>query len=387
MSLRRALILMPFAAAVAYQGVRWWTVTQFYRIDFSVYYYAVDSGEANLYDYRFVRSGLQFNYPPFAAVMLKPLTWLSYESAEYIWFLSSLACVAGFAWCVADELRVERGALRSAALCFLVVMVPVTLTLRLGQINAIVALLVLLDVRSMSRRNRWAGVGTGLAAALKVTPGFIIVVLLACRRFREAAAAVAAFGATVALSLLLYPQATWRYWTSILWDSSRVGDVETTFNQRQPDGFVADFSNSLRRPVAWLPGDRETHAALWVAASVIVTMLAIVGARRAFAKRDVFLAITLASVAGYLVSPITWAHHLFFAGPAVLLVLGERRSLYRSVWALIGAVVLIDPFEGGEGSYVSLARIGFLLAFVVAAATPRMNLARTRCRENPSVAH
>lgn len=378
---RQLLFALPFAVALAYQAGRWWTVTQFYRIDFSVYYWAVKSGGGSLYDYRFPRDDFRFNYPPFAALLLKPLTLLSYDIAEYVWFVTALAATGAFAWFAARRAAPRSGALEALAPAFLMLMVPVMLTLRLGQINSLVAILIFADVVLFSRGSRYAGLGTGLAAALKITPAFIAVAFFCGGRRRAAYVATAVFAATVALSLAFYPSATWRYFTGILWDTRRVGRVETSFNQRQPDGFAADFSNALRRPISWLPGSSAAHTAIWIALGAAVAALALVRARRAFAAHDYLAGVAIAACAGYLLSPITWAHHLYFAGPAAVMFAAAGGARNRMV-GLAGAFVLLDPVEGGEGSYLSLARIGFLLAVVTI--MPHTTRARTRYTETPS---
>src|SRR6478735_8711672 len=55
---------------------------------------------------------------------------------------------------------------------------PVWTTLRYGQINLLIAVAVLWD---LTRRegSRWAGLGIGLATAVKLTPGLFVVLLLA----------------------------------------------------------------------------------------------------------------------------------------------------------------------------------------------------------------
>ena len=82
---------------------------------------------------------------------------------------------------------------------------PVTYTLRLGEVNLIVAALAGAD---LLRRHdgHWAqGIATGLAAGIKLTPLIFVAYLLVTRRVRAAATAAAAFAATVALGAVLLP--------------------------------------------------------------------------------------------------------------------------------------------------------------------------------------
>ena len=49
-------------------------------------------------------------------------------------------------------------------------MEPVRETLGWGQVNLFLVALVLADVRALQRHRRWAGVGIGLATAIKADP-------------------------------------------------------------------------------------------------------------------------------------------------------------------------------------------------------------------------
>ena len=77
----------------------------------------------------------------------------------------------------------------------------------------------------------------------------------------------------------------------------------------------------------------------------------------------------------YLVSPITWGHHLYFCGPAII-VLWCRRTVVTSVLALAGIVVFLDPVEGGQGTLYSSWRIAFMVAAVI---TIVVTAPRDRC--------
>ena len=83
----------------------------------------------------------------------------------------------------------------------------------------------------MARGRRWAGVGIGLATAIKLTPGVFILYLLVTRRWRAAATAIGAAAAATLVAAALFPDQSREFWTSALWDTNRVGILEYVSNQ------------------------------------------------------------------------------------------------------------------------------------------------------------
>jgi len=358
------LTRIAIVAAVLVQFGRLLRVVDYQRIDFRVYYEAIASRGTGLYDFRYRINGLPFTYPPAAALVLRPLTSINELLAERLFFTASLAMVAVFA-VVCVRMLPRRPATRLAVpafFIFIVFMMPSTLTLRLGQINAMIALLVLLDAVLLDHDSVFAGFGSGLAAALKVTPALAIVVFLATGRRRAAAVGAATCAAATLIGALYYPSETTHYWTSILWQTARVGNVKTAFNQRNPSltragTSCADFSNSIRRVVSWLPGSRTFHTSVWLLLAAVIVGFAIIRVRAALGRRNHLAVMTLISCAAYAVSPITWGHHLFFLGPMTLLTTGDGRSRLRVAAAVVAAVLILDPFEHGEGSFMSFGRV------------------------------
>jgi alpha-1,2-mannosyltransferase len=358
------LTRIAIAAAVLAQFGRLLRVVDYQRIDFRVYYEAIASRGTGLYDFRYRINGLPFTYPPVAALVLRPLTSINELLAERLFFTASLAMVVVFA-VVCVRMLPRRPATWIAVplfIIFILFMMPSTLTLRLGQINAMIALLVLLDAVLLDRDSVFAGIGSGLAAALKVTPALAIVVFLAAGRRRAAAVGAATFGAATCFGALWYPSETTHYWTSVLWQTARVGNVKTGFNQRtpsltRPGTYCTDFSNSIRRVVSWLPGSSGFHTSMWLGLAAIIVVVAAVRVRSALRRCNHLAVMTLISCAAYAVSPITWGHHLFFLGPMTLLTAGDGRSRVRVAAAVVAAALILDPIEHGEGSFFSFGRV------------------------------
>ncbi|MEO5840142.1 MAG: glycosyltransferase 87 family protein [Acidimicrobiales bacterium] len=363
---------LAIVAAVIVQFGRLLRVVDYQRIDFRVYYAAVADRSTDLYDFRFRINGLPFTYPPATALVLRPLTSINELLAERLFFTASLVMVLIFALVCVRMLPRRPAAWFAVPLfvIFIVFMMPATLTLRLGQINAVIALLVLLDAVLLDHDSAFAGFGSGFAAALKVTPALAIVVFIATGRRRAAGVSIATYAAVTAFGALWYPSQTAHYWTSVLWQTARVGNVKTGFNQRNPSltrrgTSCADFSNSIRRVVSWLPENGNFQTGVWLLLAGVIVGIAIVRVRIAFGRGNHLAAMTLISCATYAVSPITWGHHLFFLGPMTLLTAGDGRSRVRVAAAVVAGFLILDPIEHGEGAFFSFGRVILCAAAVL----------------------
>jgi alpha-1,2-mannosyltransferase len=112
----------------------------------------------------------------------------------------------------------------------------------------------------------------------------------------------AAAGATL-VTAAIFPDQSWRFWTSALWNPGRVGDYWYLSNQ------------SLRGFVARLPFD-GVESYLWIAGVVV---LLVIWYRRVRARADdLVLGLALTGVLGCLLSPITWVHHCVWLLPALI---------------------------------------------------------------------
>ena len=359
------------ALAVLAAAVRWSSSTPVTRIDYYVYSGAItfarDGG--SLYDYAHEILGLPFLYPPFAALVLWPTSWLPDRTGELLWTGVNLLCTVAFLVVVARELRpvvarrwptspvADGRVLVPAVVALGVWCMPATLTARLGQVNALMAALVVLDVwlvrRQGGRASAAAGVGTGLAAAIKLTPAALVPYFVLAGRRRQAVVAVSTAVVATLVAALVFPDDTWRFLT-----------VEVFSTERAPDVSI-EFNHSFRRLAALLP-DERLELLLWAVAAVVVLVWAYRRAVAADRSGDVMLATTVVMLATYLVNPLTWGHHLFFLVPAVLWWLATSDSWWRWAFGALAAVSLFDPVGGGETFELSVVRTVVIVVLLVA---------------------
>jgi alpha-1,2-mannosyltransferase len=292
--------------------------------------YWADRG-GSIYDFVLPFSTYGFTYPPFAALVMLPLAIIPWPLAIV---LSCIVCaaVSGMViyWFVDPVARRERwirwyamGIVAAAAIVF----EPLRETFLFGQVNIYLVALVGADLLFLTARgSRFAGIGIGLATAIKLTPGIFIVYLLVTKRWRAALTASAAAAGATLVGAALAPDASRVFWTDALWNTDRVGALAFISNQ------------SLNGAVARL-NDHDPSTVLWGLTVVAVLAVWVFRVRRAIAVGDEKTGFALTGVVGCLVSPITWVHHLVWVLPAVLLMLDRAvsepsRDRRRMLWGL-----------------------------------------------------
>ncbi|MFD9820930.1 glycosyltransferase 87 family protein [Streptomyces violascens] len=198
---------------------------------------------------------------------------------------------------------------------------------------AAVCLLSFAVLWELTRRqgHRWAGAGIGLAAALKLTPALFALFLrvTAVVRTRSGAGnfplgmtieAAGVFCAATATAAVALPHDSLCFWTSMVFETGRVGHAENTAIQ------------SLRGVLARLlhTGD---PGAWWTAAAAVAMVLGLAVAVRAELRGERAWAAMACAVTTLLVNPVSWSHHWVWCVPVVVLLSAEG-----SRWALLGTV-------------------------------------------------
>jgi alpha-1,2-mannosyltransferase len=336
--LRRLAVLV----AVTLLGVALtqWLAIDHHNFDIRVYDGAVKSwaGGGDLYAYTQGGRHLGFTYPPFAALLMLPMALFPLAVVIGInAFLMAVTVVIATRLVLGSTfLAVRHGAWFATitALPVVVLTQPIRDTLSFGQVNVYLALLVLADLVALRRGFGWAGVGVGLATAIKLTPGLFVVLFLLTKQGRAARTAmVTAAGATV-LAAVVAPGTSWTFWTSALLDPSRVGRYDDSANQSIA-GVFARLNDSHQLPLA-----------PWLLAVLVVLPLGLARARQAWRRGDGLAAVTLVGLTAGLVSPITWVHHLFWLVPAVVLLVDV--GLIRRSWPpLLLAASTVVLFASG----------------------------------------
>jgi alpha-1,2-mannosyltransferase len=262
--------------------------------------------------YDFVRPSTEkgFTYPPFAVLVLLPLALGTETTATVLLTTVSVGLVVLTTWWLVAPIAVGHGWPRWVAVGAAVPVVfafePVRETLGWGQIDLVTAALVLADVGALRRGRPWAGVGIGLATAIKVTPGLFLVYLAVTRRWRPAAVAAGTFGVTVLVGFAVDPSV--QYWTGVLWQTSRVGPPTDPNDQ------------SLLGLLARVAAPRAPNHVLWLALAAVALVVGMTRAAVLHRRGDDLAGVTVTGLTACLISPISWVHHLYWVVPAVVVL-------------------------------------------------------------------
>ena len=309
-------------------------------LDFRIYMWG---GHAVTQDTRLYLApayGHWFTYSPFAAMVFVPIAAVPLTLARVAWDLVS---VAALAYGVVLTLRLAgyrpSRLMTAGVTAAAMALDPVYETLFLGQINLILLALILTDVWRVSR-GRSAGIGVGIAAAIKLTPAIFIVFFLLARRIRAACMAAATLAGCGLIGLLVAPRASEMYWEHLSHDTSRVGALY--ISNQSPYGAVVRIAGGAAHVGLWYLAIPLAFAAIGLPAAAIL------------ARRGDWLGATAATgTTGLLVSPISWAHHWVWILPALVLLL---RSGHRVAAGLGYVLFALAPFwytprSGRPGEY------------------------------------
>ncbi|MFE7316178.1 glycosyltransferase 87 family protein [Streptomyces sp. NPDC057555] len=282
----------------------------------------------DLYGFTFTKWALPATYPPFAALLFVPTTWISLTTLKITFVVLNAILLALLIHLSCKAAGLRRAAysapLLLATTALGIWLEPVTQTLVFGQINLVLTCLVLWDL-SRPDGARLKGFATGLAAGVKLTPAIFAVYLLITGRVKAACTALAGFVVSVLLGALVLPGASVEFWTRRMFETDRVGKVWIVDNQSL-QGLMARLLH-ISEPGVW-----------WLAAAAVTAVAGLWIARQVYARRGEDLwGVLAAAVTALLVSPISWSHHWVWCIPLLAaLIARTRRNLWR--WALVVAL-------------------------------------------------
>jgi len=279
-------------------------------------------------------TGPQYVMPPVLAWMLQPLVGVSGGVITVGAVLVLNASLAVFIWLALKALRVDDWQLAALLVLLALAFEPVIGNISEGQIN-----LVLLGLSGLwfwawvqendSRAQWWGGAALGVAAALKLIQGPVVLLVLWARRWSMLVAAAAA---GLVLWIMGAPQYLFEYLFKVL---PAVSAGTGFFENHSPGGTLA----RLFDPDTFLTvrGSPAAARVLTVLIAVVVLLLTL-GVLRPRATSAMGRALEAAAVvaATPLIASYSWGTHLvLLLLPMFVLIMWAVR---RRDWTVIGLV-------------------------------------------------
>lgn len=252
-------------------------------------------------------------HAPASLLPVLPLAAFDYPTAALYWNLFNLACIAGALLLIAGELKWPTG----LAGLLLTVAVLLPFSPLYGQVlhaqNNGVVLLLLVWFWSCLRhgKDEAAGLFLGLATALKLLPGLLLIYLLLRRRWLALAWATLAFGGMQVLAWFLFGTADFRFWLEHL--APHTAEFRTGWLNQSLHGYWA----RLWEPSVKVPGSVPLLQAPWVGQilaygfSLGLVLLLVPPTLRPTGDDDRVVGLWVTTM--LLVSPLTWDHYLLLA--------------------------------------------------------------------------
>jgi alpha-1,2-mannosyltransferase len=382
--------IAAFAAVLAAWVIYWLLApyTAVYAVDLTVYRDGglIVRGVAPFYDGHaasplydwggFSDVALKFTYTPFAAITFALASFLSVTALIAASAVVSIAALVAALWftlgglCAVDprlrDLRVRGGlTLLCAAAVFWTQ--PVLRTLSLGQVNLILMALIVWDLLQPGtgrggNRRWWKGLATGVAAGIKLVPLVFVPYLLVTRRFREAAATLVGFCATIAVGFAVLPADSATWWVhGVFLKGGRAGFLAWGGNQSL-EAVISRFAGSIA--AGYLP---------WAIVAFVTAGLGIAAAALLSRAGHEVPALLMTALTGLLISPISWDHHWVWIAPGFTTAVVYARRWWsaarRRAWWLIGVAAGILVTFGGwpdamweKGRNLGRTSLGFLYA-------------------------
>jgi alpha-1,2-mannosyltransferase len=293
----------------------------------------------NPYLMTFTRSGLSFTYPPFALLVLSPLTWASFPITQWLLWAASLAAATGSIVLVLHDMgatvtqRLWCKAFTWSCVSA-IALEPARSAVDYGQIEFILMFIVVADL--LVPPSRYRGIGIGLAAAVKLTPLSFIIFLIVSRDTKSVIRAAVSFLVCTGLPWLLWPRLSRVFWFHDVSDPGRVGTVTYGGNQ--------SWYAILHRP----PFPANGSGFAWLLLSLITLTVSAFVAWRCVSARQKAAAVVAIALAGLLVSPISWTHHWVWAVliPALMVRYRSpdvRKPVRVMLWGII-ALTTAAPY-------------------------------------------
>ena len=266
-----------------------------------------------------------------------------YANAVLVWNLVSLAAVAWSGWLILRGLNVPLTGWSAFPIMAIALQCsPLQQQVIYGQLNGVLLLLFTgVWWADRTKRPAWAGVGIGVAAAIKLFPAFLLLHFALQRQWRTVVSGVLSLLAVTAATALLFGVDCFQTFLH------KILPYTAAFRSRRTNSSLIGWSTKLFNPATlqeqvepWIrsPWLEIVVSALLCGAVLVLWMPT---AWRASHRESQDRAFGLSLTAMLLVSPITWDHYfLLLLLPIVLTWKGLSESMAER-WCFVAVVFML----------------------------------------------
>jgi len=295
-----------------------------------------------------------------------PLAFIPFKASQIIWLTLSFLFLFSFAW-ILFQLFIPKKEwwLKLLLISFLLQNFPTKFTLVMGQVNFLVLLLLTASFFFyLQQKSRLSGLFLGLAAALKISPIFLIIFFLARKELKIVVSTLITFIAANLIFVFSSLETTINYF------QTKLPELLWTTNL----GFYYDQSMLAFLSRLGLEGTIWRMANLLLLVSGIVFLLFKFQKTKNPAADLRFFSLLLLLIT--ITNSFAWQHHLVFLFPAFLsasfYLIEKKEPLFGVILALAALLVgfhfrdleyflLTNPLIGSHGLIGSFILGGLLL--------------------------
>jgi alpha-1,2-mannosyltransferase len=276
--------------------------------------------------------GMPFTYPPVAALLFTPLAWLP---PQLFWGAIAVASILGLGAVLSASIGTAAERWPRAAIVLVgagsLVLEPVWRGIGFGQIDALLMVMVVLDVLVLPPSPR-RGVLIGLAAAIKLTPLVFVLHLAITGRRTDAVRALATFVGLTTLSLITLPADSIRYWSTQVLGGPLFSENPATSSAQVANQSLNGLLERISDRAGW-----AFPAAILLGLAVLAVAVPVI--RRLAARGAHLQALLVSAGCGLLISPVSWTHHWVWVVPLFGLMV-VRAPATGQLWRLVAFCVV-----------------------------------------------
>lgn len=293
---------------------------------------------------------LPFIYPPFGALAMVPLT--AFDAIDHtlagniMVILSDLLVLVCLYFVFRAVLKKPEFLLPVTAITWAIVLhfEPVDLNNNYAQINIVVMTLVILDL--VPRKQFLPqGILIGVAAAIKITPLAMLLYFLVRREWKQIATALLSAVAATLLAAAFRWEAFVEFFSSTLLDmgSGRDFGVGTDY---QSNSSIKGAIQRIYPSTESMEANGLTIGLAWIAASLIVIIVAAWLIKRLCAEQLLVDAQLVTALTVLLISPVSWSHHWVWLTLVIPVFIYRAWSWLSTGWAARSLVAVLIAWSG-----------------------------------------